>query len=57
MPHLLRAYSGTILPKSLKHASLLEDILVLCSQWQFFSTRESSGLKFHVAKKKQLKPS
>lgn len=41
MPHSLRPYSGTILPKPLKHTSLLEDVLVLCSQWQFFSTGQS----------------
>lgn len=41
MPHSLRAYSGTILLKSSKRSGLLEYVLVLRSQWQFFSTGES----------------
>lgn len=48
-----KAYSGTILPKSLSQASLVQDILALCSQRQFLSTRERKGSD--VAKKKQLK--
>lgn len=50
---LCRAYSGTILPKSLRQASLVQHILALCSQRQYLSTRERKGCK--VAKKKQLK--